>query len=88
MQTHLLRTRSRLPALKPLADFDSVPQRECIRQYMETAIAQFPECPTCRTPITIDLGQDALEQDTSGRQGILARIDPSKMQTSTKIEAL
>lgn len=55
---------------------------------METAIAQFPECPTCRTPITIDLSQDALEQDTTGRQGILARIDPSKMQTSTKIEAL
>lgn len=42
----------------------------------------------CNTPLTIDLDQEALEQDTTGRQGILSRIDPSKMQTSTKIEAL
>ena len=39
--------------------------------------------------MTIDLDQEAIEQDTSGgRQGILGRLDPSKDRTSTKIEAL
>ncbi|KAK4705842.1 DNA repair protein RAD16, partial [Phenoliferia sp. Uapishka_3] len=62
--------------------------RECVRQYMETAIEQKPECPVCHLNMTIDLDQDAIEQDMTGRQGILGRLDPSKNRTSTKIEAL
>lgn len=63
-------------------------QRECVRQYLETSLEQKPECPVCHLHITVDLDQEAIEQDTTGRQGILARIDPSKDRTSTKIEAL
>ncbi|KAM0746618.1 hypothetical protein T439DRAFT_293915 [Meredithblackwellia eburnea MCA 4105] len=62
--------------------------RECIRQYMETAVVQRPECPVCHNSMSIDLDQEAIEQDTTGRQGILSRLDPSKDRTSTKIEAL
>ena len=46
---------------------------------METAIEQKPHCPVCNLHMTIDLDQEAIEQDTSGgRQGILGRLDPSK----------
>ena len=38
--------------------------------------------------MSIDLDQDAIEVDETGRQGFLARIDPTKARTSTKIEAL
>lgn len=65
--------------------------RECIRQYLETATEQEPECPVCHLPITIDLSQDALEDENLGpkaRQGVLDRLDPGKWRTSTKIEAL
>ncbi|OAV97831.1 hypothetical protein PTTG_25838 [Puccinia triticina 1-1 BBBD Race 1] len=65
--------------------------RECIRQYLETAAEQEPECPVCHLPITIDLSQDALEDENMGskaRQGVLDRLDPGKWRTSTKIEAL
>jgi len=64
--------------------------RECIRQYLETATEQEPECPVCHLPITIDLSQDALEDENSAkaRQGVLDRLDPGKWRTSTKIEAL
>ncbi|KAI5475780.1 DNA repair protein rad16 [Pseudohyphozyma bogoriensis] len=62
--------------------------RECVRQYLETAIEQRPVCPVCHVHMTIDLDQEAIEQDSTGRQGFLARIDPSKDRTSTKIEAL
>ncbi|KAA1070347.1 DNA repair protein rad16 [Puccinia graminis f. sp. tritici] len=65
--------------------------RECIRQYLETATEQEPECPVCHLPITIDLSQDALEDENMGskaRQGVLDRLDPGKWRTSTKIEAL
>ncbi|BGP15209.1 hypothetical protein JCM10213_000839 [Rhodosporidiobolus nylandii] len=62
--------------------------RECIRQYLETAIEHQPECPVCHLPVSIDLDQDAIEVDETGRQGFLSRIDPTKSRTSTKIEAL
>ncbi|GAA5869892.1 hypothetical protein JCM3774_000522 [Rhodotorula dairenensis] len=62
--------------------------RECVRQYLETAIEFKPECPVCHLPMSIDLDQDAIEVDETGRQGFLARIDPTKARTSTKIEAL
>ncbi|SGY78862.1 BQ5605_C008g04976 [Microbotryum silenes-dioicae] len=62
--------------------------RECVRQYIETATVHKPLCPVCNIPITIDLDQAAIEQDTTGRQGILSRLDPTKTRTSTKIEAL
>ncbi|ORY91463.1 SNF2 family N-terminal domain-domain-containing protein [Leucosporidium creatinivorum] len=62
--------------------------RECIRQYIESALQLEPQCPVCNLPVSVDLDQEALEQDTTGRQGILGRLDPSKVRTSTKIEAL
>lgn len=62
--------------------------RECVRQYLETAVEFKPECPVCHLPMSIDLDQDAIEVDETGRQGFLARIDPTKARTSTKIEAL
>lgn len=62
--------------------------RECVRQYLETAIEFKPECPVCHLPMSIDLDQDAIQVDETGRQGFLARIDPTKSRTSTKIEAL
>jgi hypothetical protein len=71
-----------------VADLDRCAQRECIRQYLETALVHKPQCPVCNLPISIDLEQEAIEQDTTGRQGILSRLDPTKARTSTKIEAL
>ncbi len=62
--------------------------RECIRQFLETATVQAPDCPVCNQPISIDLDQEAIEQDDTNRQGFLSRIDPTKARTSTKIEAL
>ncbi|GAA5823589.1 hypothetical protein JCM11251_000689 [Rhodosporidiobolus azoricus] len=62
--------------------------RECVRQYLETAVEHRPECPVCHLPMSIDLDQDAIEVDETGRQGFLSRIDPTKSRTSTKIEAL
>ncbi|MBW0486700.1 hypothetical protein O181_026415 [Austropuccinia psidii MF-1] len=66
--------------------------RECIRQYLETATEQEPECPVCHLPITIDLSQEPLDDEESlgrkARQGVLDRLDPGKWRTSTKIEAL
>ncbi|CEQ40631.1 SPOSA6832_02274 [Sporobolomyces salmonicolor] len=56
--------------------------------YLETAVEHRPECPACHSPLTVDLDQDAIVTDTTGRQGFLARIDPTKSRTSTKIEAL
>lgn len=62
--------------------------RECIRQYLETAVEFKPECPACHSPLTVDLDQDAVEVDDTGRQGFLSRLDPTKTRTSTKLEAL
>lgn len=64
--------------------------RECIRQFLETAIEQSPKCPSCQSHLTIDLAQDAIESgnENAPRQGFLARIDPSTYRSSTKIEAL
>ncbi|EGG06508.1 uncharacterized protein MELLADRAFT_36161 [Melampsora larici-populina 98AG31] len=64
--------------------------RECIRQYLETASEVEPECPVCHLPISIDLSQEAIDEESSSkaRQGVLARLDPGKWRTSTKIEAL
>lgn len=62
--------------------------RECIRQYLETALEMEPECPVCHLPITIDLSQDTDEELINARQGMLSKIDPGKWRTSTKIEAL
>ena len=36
----------------------------------------------------VDLDQDGIEVDDTGRQGFLSRLDPTKARTSTKIEAL
>lgn len=62
--------------------------RECIRQYLETSLEVEPECPVCHLPISIDLTQEANEEITQARQGMLEKIDPGKWRTSTKIEAL
>ena len=62
--------------------------RECIRQYLETAIEVVPECPVCHLPLTIDLSQETCEEANEARQGMLEKIDPGKWRTSTKIEAL
>lgn len=67
--------------------------RTCVRQYLEAALEQEPQCPVCHLHMTIDLFQDAIEQDhekegAMPKQGFLSRIDPSKYRTSTKIEAL
>lgn len=92
MPPHLLRESRLAPAsassLCTVADFSPSRQRECIRQYIESALEYQPQCPVCNLPVSIDLDQEAIEQDTTGRQGILGRLDPSKVRTSTKIEAL
>jgi DNA repair protein RAD16 len=62
--------------------------RECIRQYLETAVEQVPECPVCHVALTIDLNAEADAEVAQARQGMLERIDPGKWRTSTKIEAL
>ncbi|KAJ4000578.1 SNF2 family N-terminal domain-containing protein [Lentinula boryana] len=65
--------------------------RECIKQYLNTAIEQNPSCPVCFVPLTIDLEAPALdlEVDTSNaRQGILGRLNLDSWKSSTKIEAL
>lgn len=66
--------------------------RECVRQYVESALESRPECPVCHAPMSIDLEQDEIERAVDSgaapRQGMLSRIDPSKWRTSTKIEAL
>ncbi|TDL29103.1 hypothetical protein BD410DRAFT_710839 [Rickenella mellea] len=66
--------------------------RECIKQYINTAVEQVPACPVCHLPLTIDLEGPALELDqeatTTARQGILGRLDVDKWRSSSKIEAL
>ncbi|KAG8681874.1 DNA repair protein rad16, partial [Ceratobasidium sp. 394] len=66
--------------------------RECIKQYLNTAIEQQPACPVCHVPISIDLDGPALEQDeeaaSRARQGILGRLDVDTWRSSSKIEAL
>lgn len=62
--------------------------RDCIRQYLETAIEMEPECPVCHLPLTIDLHQETSEEVLQAKQGMLEKIDPGKWRTSTKIEAL
>ncbi|KAG7096575.1 hypothetical protein E1B28_003995 [Marasmius oreades] len=65
--------------------------RECIKQYLNTAIEQNPACPVCFVPLTIDLEAQALDLNEnlpSTRQGILGRLDLDKWRSSTKIEAL
>ncbi|KAF9268324.1 hypothetical protein L218DRAFT_995053 [Marasmius fiardii PR-910] len=65
--------------------------RECIKQYLNTAIEQNPACPVCFVPLTIDLEAQALDLNETlpnARQGILGRLDLDKWKSSTKIEAL
>ncbi|GJE84813.1 DNA repair protein [Phanerochaete sordida] len=64
--------------------------RECIKQYLNTAIEQTPACPVCHVPLTIDLEAPALEleENVKTRQGILGRLDLDKWRSSSKIEAL
>ncbi|KDQ12678.1 hypothetical protein BOTBODRAFT_112348 [Botryobasidium botryosum FD-172 SS1] len=66
--------------------------RECIKQYLNTAVEQSPACPVCHIPISIDLEAPALEQDeevvNKARQGILGRLDVDAWRSSSKIEAL
>ncbi|KAF7969408.1 hypothetical protein HWV62_27403 [Athelia sp. TMB] len=64
--------------------------RECIRQYLEAALEDSPECPVCHLPLTIDLEGPALEleENTIARQGILGRLNIETWRSSTKIEAL
>ncbi|KAI0699817.1 SNF2 family N-terminal domain-containing protein [Cytidiella melzeri] len=64
--------------------------RECIKQYLNTAIEQTPACPVCHVPLTIDLDAPALELEANAvvRQGILGRLDLDKWRSSSKIEAL
>jgi len=66
--------------------------RECIKQYINTAVETTPSCPVCFLPLTIDLEAPALEIDEEKvkktRQGILGRLDVDKWRSSSKIEAL
>ncbi|KAJ3553956.1 hypothetical protein NM688_g3351 [Phlebia brevispora] len=64
--------------------------RECIKQYLNTALEQTPACPICHVPLTIDLEAPALdlEENSKTRQGILGRLDLTKWRSSSKIEAL
>ncbi|KAJ7283280.1 SNF2 family N-terminal domain-containing protein [Mycena rebaudengoi] len=65
--------------------------RECIKQYLNTAIEHQPQCPVCHLPLTIDLDAPALELEQNlpnARQGILGRLNLDTWRSSTKIEAL
>ncbi|KZT12677.1 uncharacterized protein LAESUDRAFT_689397 [Laetiporus sulphureus 93-53] len=64
--------------------------RECIKQYLNTAIEINPACPVCHLPLTIDLEASALEleENAKPRQGILGRLDLNQWRSSSKIEAL
>ncbi|KAJ7590563.1 SNF2 family N-terminal domain-containing protein [Mycena floridula] len=65
--------------------------RECIKQYLTTALEQNPACPVCHLPLTIDLEAPALELEAnlpSARQGILGRLNLDTWRSSSKIEAL
>ncbi|KAJ6543921.1 SNF2 family N-terminal domain-containing protein [Mycena capillaripes] len=65
--------------------------RECIKQYLNTAIEQQPRCPVCHLPLTIDLDAPALELEQNlpnARQGILGRLNLDTWRSSSKIEAL
>ena len=65
--------------------------RECIKQYLNTAIEQQPDCPVCHLKLTIDLDAPALELEQNlpnARQGILGRLNLDAWRSSTKIEAL
>ncbi|KAL0949077.1 hypothetical protein HGRIS_009172 [Hohenbuehelia grisea] len=64
--------------------------RECIKQYLNTAIEQQPDCPVCHLPLTIDLEGPALEleENVNARQGILGRLNLDSWRSSSKIEAL
>ncbi|KAK2462283.1 hypothetical protein APHAL10511_005589 [Amanita phalloides] len=65
--------------------------RECIRQYLDSALENNPACPVCHLPLTIDLDAPTLEMTEnmpSARQGILGRLNFDSWRSSTKIEAL
>ncbi|KAJ7087303.1 DNA repair protein rad16 [Mycena belliarum] len=65
--------------------------RECIKQYLNTAIEHQPNCPVCHLPLTIDLDAPALELEQNlptARQGILGRLNLDTWRSSSKIEAL
>ncbi|KAJ4472016.1 SNF2 family N-terminal domain-containing protein [Lentinula aciculospora] len=65
--------------------------RECIKQYLNTALEQNPSCPVCFVPLTIDLEAPALDLEvniSNARQGILGRLNLDTWKSSTKIEAL
>ncbi|KZT74470.1 hypothetical protein DAEQUDRAFT_660154 [Daedalea quercina L-15889] len=64
--------------------------RECIKQYLNTAVEVSPACPVCHLPLTIDLEAPALEfeANTKPRQGILGRLNLDEWRSSSKIEAL
>ncbi|KAF9004711.1 SNF2 family N-terminal domain-containing protein [Cyathus striatus] len=65
--------------------------RECIKQYLDSALENNPACPVCHLPLTIDLEAPAMELDESvvnARQGILGRLNLDTWRSSSKIEAL
>ncbi|KAF8508824.1 SNF2 family N-terminal domain-containing protein [Gautieria morchelliformis] len=67
--------------------------RECIKQYLTTAVEVTPACPVCHLPLSIDLESPALEfgdetRTSATRQGILGRLDLDTWRSSSKIEAL
>ncbi|KAF8803919.1 hypothetical protein BYT27DRAFT_7195263 [Phlegmacium glaucopus] len=65
--------------------------RECIKQYLESALETNPACPVCHLALTIDLEAPGLELEenlTNVRQGILGRLNLDSWRSSSKIEAL
>ncbi|KAF8509423.1 P-loop containing nucleoside triphosphate hydrolase protein [Hysterangium stoloniferum] len=67
--------------------------RECMKQYLTTAVEDTPACPVCHLPLSIDLEAPALEfgeetRTVASRQGILGRLDLDTWRSSSKIEAL
>ena len=64
---------------------------ECIREYISTATDGMEiQCPTCFVPISVDLSGSKQEQPTKkfGHRNILSKVNLSRFQSSTKVEAL
>ena len=65
--------------------------RSCITEFLETDEEESSRrCPQCNEKLTIDLGasRDPAKSSTSRRGSILSRVDLSRFQSSSKIEAL
>lgn len=62
--------------------------RECAASYLKSS--DQPDCPRCHIPLSIDLEQPEIEQDTAliKKSSIINRINMEKWTSSSKIELL